>query len=56
MYGKIGIGSLLALVVFGLIVGDFLIHPSGTTAVANGISTVGGTAESGLLGGTKISG
>ena len=42
--------SLAALVVGGIIVADILIHPAGTQAAANGISTVSKPAISGLLG------
>jgi hypothetical protein len=43
--------SLAALVVGGIIVADFLIHPTGTTAAANGIAAITTPAESSLLGG-----
>lgn len=48
--------SLAALVVGGIIVADFLTHPSGTTAAANGLSSVLTPAESSLLGGTNTGG
>jgi hypothetical protein len=43
----IGLG---ALVVIGLIVGDFLTHPTGTTAAGNAIVNIEKPTESALLG------
>jgi hypothetical protein len=42
--------ALAGLVVVGVIVADFLIHPTGTTAAANGIVNVEKPAFSALLG------
>lgn len=42
--------GLLGLVVTGIIIADFLIHPAGTKAVANGIVAVSKPAIGGLLG------
>ena len=44
--------SLAALVVGGLIVADFLTHPTGTTAAANGVSSIVTPSEKGLIGQT----
>ena len=48
--------SLAALVVGGIIVADFLTHPSGTTAAANGLASITTPAESSLLGGGNTGG
>lgn len=42
--------GLAGLVVIGIIAADFLIHPAGTTAAANGLVAVTTPAESALLG------
>lgn len=42
--------GLLGLVVTGVIIADFLIHPAGTKAAANGIVAVTKPAYSALLG------
>lgn len=42
--------SLVALVIVGIIVADFLIHPAGTTAVGNTIVSEQKTAGNQLLG------
>lgn len=42
--------ALLGLVVTGLIIGDFLLHPSGTTSAFNGLVSLTTPAEQGLLG------
>lgn len=42
--------GLAGLVVVGIIIADFLIHPSGTTAAANGLVNVTKPAEGALLG------
>lgn len=42
--------GLAGLVVVGVIVADFLIHPSGTNAAANGLVSVEKPAFSALLG------
>jgi hypothetical protein len=42
--------GLAGLVVVGIIIADFLIHPQGTTAAANGLVNVTKPAESALLG------
>ena len=46
-------GSLLGLaglIVVGVIVADFVANPNGTSALAGGINSIFGTAQSGLLG------
>ena len=46
-------GSLLGLaglVIVGVIVADFVANPAGTSAIANGINSIFGTALGGLLG------
>ena len=46
-------GSLLGLaglVIVGVIIADFVANPAGTSALANGINSIFGTALSGLLG------
>jgi hypothetical protein len=48
--------SLAALVVGGIIIADFLTHPSGTTAAANGLASITTPAESSLLGGANTGG
>lgn len=42
--------GLAGLVVVGIIIGDFLTHPSGTIAAANALVSVTKPAESALLG------
>lgn len=42
--------SIAALVVGGIIIADFLIHPAGTTAAGNAIVGVQKTAGNQLLG------
>lgn len=42
--------GLASLVVVGIIIADFLIHPSGTQAAANGLVAITKPAESALLG------
>lgn len=42
--------GLAGLVVIGIIIADFVIHPSGTTAAANGIVNITKPAEGALLG------
>jgi len=44
--------ALLGLVVVGVIIGDFLIHPAGTKAAANGIVSVEKPTLNALLGST----
>lgn len=44
--------SLAGLVVIGIIVADFLTHPQGTKAAANGIVSIATPAEAALLGAT----
>lgn len=43
---------VVGLVIFGIIVADFLIHPQGTKAVANGAVALATPAERALLGKT----
>lgn len=43
---------LAGLVVFGIIIADFVTHPSGTRAVSNGAVKLATPAERGLLGKT----
>ena len=42
--------GLAGLVVVGIIVADFLIHPTGTTAAANGLVSIIKPTEGALLG------
>lgn len=42
--------GLIGLVVTGIIIADFLIHPAGTKAAANGLVAITKPAESALLG------
>ena len=42
--------GLAGLVVVGIIIADFLIHPAGTQAAANGLVNVTKPAEGALLG------
>lgn len=44
------IASTIALVITGVIIADILIHPVGTQAAANAVSTVSKPAFSALLG------
>lgn len=45
--------GLFTLAIGGVIVADILIHPSGTTAAANGVSKILTPTYSALLGGGK---
>lgn len=45
--------GLAGLVITGVIVADFLIHPKGTQAAANGIKTVMTPTYNALLGSTS---
>lgn len=45
--------GLCGLVVVGIIIADFLIHPTGTTAAANGVVSVLKPTENALLGTTS---
>lgn len=45
--------GLAGLVVVGVIVADFLIHPTGTTAAANGIVAISKPSFNALLGKTS---
>jgi hypothetical protein len=45
--------GIIGLVVVGVIVADFLIHPTGTQAAANGIVSVTKPAYNALLGSTS---
>jgi hypothetical protein len=42
--------GLAGLVVVGLIIGDFLVHPSGTTSAFNGLVSLTTPTETSLLG------
>lgn len=42
--------GLLGLTVVGIIIADFVIHPAGTTAAANGLVAVEKPGINGLLG------
>jgi hypothetical protein len=42
--------SLIALLIGGIIIADFLIHPAGTTAAGNAIVGIQKTAGNQLLG------
>lgn len=42
--------GLAGLVVVGIIIADFLVHPEGTKAAANGLVAITKPAESALLG------
>lgn len=44
--------ALLGLIVMGVVIGDFLIHPAGTKAAANGIVAVEKPTLNALLGST----
>lgn len=44
-----------SVIVFGIIIADFLIHPTGTQAAGNAISSVEVPAVNGLLGTTTKS-
>lgn len=48
-----GLLGLAGLIVVGIIVADFIIHPTGTTAAANGIVSIEKPAVAGLLGSTN---
>lgn len=50
MFRPTNLLALAGLVVAGVIVADFLIHPAGTTAAANGIVSVEKPAFAALLG------
>lgn len=43
---------VVGLVIFGFIIADFVTHPAGTRAVANGAVSLATPAEKGLLGKT----
>jgi len=45
--------GLAGLVVVGVIVADFLIHPTGTTAAANGLVAIEKPSYNALLGSTS---
>jgi hypothetical protein len=45
--------GIAGLVVVGIIIADFLIHPVGTTAAANGIVNIAKPAQNALLGSTS---
>ena len=45
--------GLLGLIVVGVIIGDFLIHPEGTKAAANGLVAVEKPTLNALLGSTS---
>jgi hypothetical protein len=45
--------ALLGLVVIGVIIADFLIHPAGTTAAANGLVNIEKPGLNALLGKTS---
>ena len=42
--------GLAGLIVVGVIIADFVANPGGTSALANGINSIFGTALGGLLG------
>lgn len=46
--------SFASLVVMGIIVADFLIHPQGTAEASTGAARIVVPTESALLGGTNI--
>lgn len=48
--------SLASLVVVGIIVADFLIHPAGTAEASRGAARLVVPTESALLGGTQSTG
>lgn len=45
--------GLAGLVVVGIIIADFLIHPTGTTAAANGLVSILKPSQNALLGSTS---
>jgi hypothetical protein len=45
--------GLAGLIVVGVIIADLVIHPTGTTAAANGINNLAKTTTNGLLGSTS---
>jgi hypothetical protein len=45
--------SIGVLIVFGIIVADFLTHAQGTTAAANGLTSILTVNDNALLGGTS---
>lgn len=45
-----GVFTIAALVVVGVIIADFLTHPDGTTAAANGLVNIGKPTLNALLG------
>jgi hypothetical protein len=45
--------GLLGLVVVGVIIADFLVHPAGTTAAANGLVNIEKPSLNALLGKTS---
>jgi hypothetical protein len=48
-----GILALAGAVVVGVIIADFLIHPAGTTAAANGLVSIEKVGGNALLGKTS---
>lgn len=47
------IGALAALVVTGVIIADILIHPTGTQAAANAVTTIAKPSFNAILGSTS---
>ena len=47
-----GFWALTGAVVFGLIIADLTTHPTGTTAIANGVTTLEKNTGNQLLGST----
>jgi hypothetical protein len=45
--------GLAGLTVIGIIIADFIIHPAGTTAAANGVVDIEKPTENALLGATS---
>jgi hypothetical protein len=48
------IAAFFAMVVSGVVIADILIHPEGTKAAANGVSTILTPTYSALLGGANV--
>lgn len=48
-----GILAMGGLIIFGVILADFLIHPAGTKAAANGIVSIEKPSLNALLGSTS---
>lgn len=48
-----GLLALMGMVVIGVIIGDFLIHPEGTKAVGNGLVALEKPTLNALLGSTS---